>query len=326
MKAIKLNNFGSAEQLQWVEMTEPTPKAHQYLVKVNAAALNRADILQRKGHYAPPAGDSTILGLDVAGEIVAAGEHADKSKIGQKVFGLVSGGGYAEYCLMDSQMAIEMPNGWSYVDAAAIPEAFFTANETVFELGQLQAGESVLIHAGASGVGTAAIQMAVQQGAEVYFTVGSDEKIDRVLALGAKAGINYKKEHVAQKIRLLTQQQGVDVIEDFLGAAYLSEHLQLLKPGGRLISVALMDGYQAELDMRLMIKKRLQIKGSIMRSRTLTDKRAIAQRFVQRWLPLLKEGKIKPIIDRVFPLADAASAHAYLERSQHVGKVVLQVR
>ncbi len=325
MKAITLSHFGAIDALQMREIPIPTPTAEQLLVKVHATALNRADILQRKGLYPPPAGDSEILGLELAGEIVAWGEQVQGFQQGERVFGLVGGGAYAEYAVIDAQMALRIPDAWSYEFAAAIPEVFMTANETIFELGQLQARESILIQAGASGVGTAAIQMAHAVGATVFVTAGSDEKVKKCLDLGAHHAINYKNTDFYEKIMQLTDKQGVDVIEDFIGASYFERHLKLLKSQGRLIIVALMGGHKTEIPLNLLLTKRLKVYGSVMRSRTLAEKRAFTQRFSQRWLPLLQQGLINPIIDCIIPLAEVQRAHQLMEMSQHFGKIVLKV-
>ncbi len=325
MKTIIVTKPGGPEVLQIVDIEKPKPQASQILIKVYAAAINRADILQRRGKYPPPVGDSPILGLECAGEVVEIGADVNNIKIGDRVFALVGGGAYAEYCIIDAAMAIPMDPNWSYDFATAIPEVFFTANETIFELGQLQTGESILIHAGGSGVGTAAIQMAKHIGAIVYITAGTTEKIEKCLQLGAKAGINHSTDDFEQSILELTAQQGVDVIEDFIGGDYFAKNCRALKIGGRLIQVATMSGQKAEIDLRLLMTKRLQIKGSIMRSRSLEEKCAITARFKQRWLPLLQSGQIKPIIDAVFPFDMVQDAHRYMEANKNFGKIVLQV-
>jgi putative PIG3 family NAD(P)H quinone oxidoreductase len=287
--------------------------------------LNRADTLQRRGQYPPPPGESDILGLELAGEVEAVGTATRGFAPGDGVFGLVGGGGYAEKALIDYRMAMPIPRQWDFVQAAAVPEVFFTANETLFTLGGLQHGETVLIHAGASGVGTAGIQMAHHVGARVLVTAGSAEKIARTLALGAEAGINYKEEDVAGRVQARTNKAGVDLIQDFIGAAYWQSNLQCLKVGGRLVLVGLMGGAKVEADLGLILRKRLQIIGSVLRSQPLTNKIAITQRFCERWLPLLESGAIRPIIDTTWPLAQAAAAHRYMEENRNVGKIILVV-
>jgi NADPH:quinone reductase len=323
MKAVILNDFGTSDVLTLSEVARPKPSADQLLVRVKATALNRADILQRQGFYPPPPGESDILGLELAGEVVELGSEVNEFSVGERVFGLVGGGGYAEYAVIDQKMAMPIPQGWEFTQAAATPEAFFTANETVFELGELKPEESVLIHAGGSGVGTAAIQMAQHIGANVYFTAGSTEKINKAMALGATAGIDYKNEDFLRQIKRLTKNKGVDVIEDFLGAKYLERNLRLLKASGRLIIVALMGGKQCDINLDMVLLKRLQIKGFIMRSRSLSEKREMTSRFKQRWLPILEQGAITPVIDSVYPLDSVKQAHEKMEANQNFGKIVL---
>lgn len=325
MKGITLNGFGGPEVLSLTEVPKPEPGPGQILVRVRASALNRADTMQRMGQYPPPPGESELLGLELAGEVESWGDGVGGFEKGQRVFGLIGGGGYAEYALIDKDMAMSIPSGWSFEEAAAVPEVFFTANETIFQLGELKQGESILIHAGGSGVGTAGIQMAHHIGARVFFTAGSAEKIERATALGAEAGINYKTHDFADEIRRLTDGEGVDVVEDFLAASYFQRNLDILKIGGRLILVALMGGIQTEVNLAQVMTRRLQIKGSVMRSRSLEDKRAITQRFKERWLPVLTEGKIKPIIDSTYPLAQAADAHIAMEANKNFGKLILTV-
>jgi putative PIG3 family NAD(P)H quinone oxidoreductase len=325
MLAVTLNGFGEPDVLTVSEIPTPAPGPEQVLVRVRATALNRADTLQRRGKYPAPPGDSEVLGLELAGEVESWGAGVTGFAKGQRVFGLVGGGGYAQYALIDKDMAMPMPKGWSFEQAAAVPEVFFTANETLFVLGELQPGESVLIHAGGSGVGTAGIQMAKQAGATVYVTAGSQDKIERCRALGADAGINYKTQDFAEEIKRLTGGAGVDVVQDFLGASYLPRNLSVMKNGGRIVIVALMGGSKAELDLAVLQRRRLKLIGSVMRSRPLADKRAITRRFQQRWLPLLASGKIKPIVDTVFPMAQVVQAHAAMEANRNFGKIVLAI-
>jgi putative PIG3 family NAD(P)H quinone oxidoreductase len=323
MKAIIVTRPGAPEVLQLSELPDPTPGPEELLVRVRASALNRADTLQRRGLYPSPAGESEILGLELAGEVEAVGRAVSGFTPGDRVFGLVGGGGYAEKALIHYRMAIPIPTGWSFAQAAAVPEVFFTANETLFTLGKLACGETVLIHAGASGVGTAGIQMARHVGARVLVTAGSAEKIARTLELGAEAGINYKEEDFAARIQALTDHAGVDVVQDFIGAAYWQRNLQCLKVGGRLVLVGLMGGAKAEADLSTILRKRLHVIGSVMRSQSLAEKIAITQRFRDRWLPLLQSGAIHPVIDTSFPLAEAATAHWYMEENRNVGKIML---
>lgn len=323
MKAITLTSFGAPSVLIISDVPKPTTTKETLLVKVHAVGINRADTLQRQGKYPPAPGESDILGLEIAGVVVEVGENVSGWKVGDKVFGLVGGGAYAEYCLLDSQMAMRIPDNWTFEQAAAVPEVFMTANETVFELGQLKADETLLLHAAASGVGTAVLQMAHYVGAKVIASVGDDNKIAKVKNLGADFVINYKKENLFEKCLEYTDGLGVDVIEDFIGAEYLQQHLELLKTNGRLISVALMRGAKAELDMRLVLKKCLQIKGSVMRTRPLAFKREITKRFAQRWLPILARGDIHPVIDKTFAFDEVSKAHEYMEANKNIGKIIL---
>lgn len=325
MKAITFSTPGGPEVLQLTAMPDPVPTPEQVLVRVRATALNRADTLQRLGQYPPPPGESDILGLELAGEVEAVGTAVKGLAPGDRVFGLVGGGAYAEKAVIPAQMAMPIPAGWNFAQAAAVPEVFFTAQETLFTLGQLKEGETVLIHAAASGVGTAGIQMAREVGARVLVTAGSAEKVQRCIELGAAAGCNYKERDFADWVKEVTNGQGVDVIEDFIGAAYWDRNLRSLKTGGRLVLVGLMGGAKIEANLGLLMSKRLQVFGSVLRSRPLTDKIAITQRFREHWLPLLTAGRITPIIDRVFPLAQASDAHRYMEENRNCGKIILEV-
>ena len=322
MKAITFATYGGPDVLRLEDVAEPVPTPNDLLVRVRASALNRADTMQRRGHYPPPPGESDILGLELAGEVEAVGANALGFKTGDRVFGLVGGGGYAEKACIDHRMAMPIPHNWDFVKAAAVPEVFFTANETLFTLGRLDAGETVLIHAGASGVGTAGIQMARQTGARVLVTVGSQEKVARTEALGAEAAINYKTADFAERVLELTDG-GVDLVQDFIGAAYWQNNLKCLKTAGRLVLVGLMGGAKVEADLGLIMRKRLQVIGSVMRSQPLENKIAITERFRSRWLPELENGRLQPLIDNSFPLADAAEAHQYMEENRNVGKIML---
>jgi putative PIG3 family NAD(P)H quinone oxidoreductase len=325
MQAIRVKTPGGPEVLQLSTLPDPVPTAEQLLVRVRATALNRADTLQRTGNYPPPPGETDILGLELAGEVEATGSAVKDIKPGDRVCALVGSGGYAEKAVFDARMAIPIPPDWSFTQAAAVPEVFFTAQETMFTLGNLKAGETVLIHAAASGVGTAGIQMAREIGARILVTAGSQDKIRRCLELGATAGCNYKERDFAEWVREVTRDQGVDVIEDFIGAGYWDKNLRSLKVGGRLVLVGLMGGVKVEANLQLIMAKRLQIFGSVLRARPLLDKIDITQRFRERWLPLLASGRIKPVVDRVFSLAQAADAHRYMEENRNFGKIILEV-
>ena len=242
---------------------------------------------------------------------------------GERVFGLTGGGAYAQMALLNQHLAMRMPDNWSFDYAAAIPEAFFTAQETLFSLGGLSAGESVLIHAGASGVGTAGIQMATHAGATVYVTAGSTDKIDRCLALGAEAGICYHTEDFVESIQLFTRQHGVNLVQDFIGAAYWKRNIQCLSVAGRMVLVGLMGGHQANVNLATLIKKRLQIRGFMMRNQPLKNKAAITQRFLKHWMPALINDPLTAVIDQCFPLAEAFAAHQHMEENRNIGKIIL---
>jgi len=325
MQAITMSAPGGPEVLRLTTVPDPTPAAEQILVRVRATALNRADVMQRMGQYPPPPGESSILGLELAGEVEAVGAAVNDIAPGDRVFGLVGSGGYAEKAVIDARMAMPIPSGWSFAQAAAVPEVFFTAQETLFTLGGLQEGETVLIHAAASGVGTAGIQMARETGARIFVTAGSAEKIQRCIELGATSWCNYKAQDFAEWVKEVTKGQGVYVIEDFIGAAYWERNLRSLKTGGRLVLVGLMGGVKIEANLGLLMTKRLQIFGSVLRSRPLADKIAITRSFRSKWLPLLAAGRIKPIVDRVFPLAQVADAHRYMEENRNFGKIILSL-
>ena len=325
MKAIIKIGDGGPEVLKLGEVETPKPKSTQLLINVKSTALNRADILQRKGLYPPPAGESEILGLELSGVVEEKGAAVTGFELGDRVFGLVGGGGYAEYAIIDCQMAMHIPEDWSFEKAAAVPEVFLTANETLFKLGCLSSDESVLIHAGGSGVGTAGIQMADNVGAKVFITAGSNEKIEKAKMLGCTEGINYKTHDFAELIKNLTEGKGVDVVQDFIGQPYLEKNCSILKPNGRLLIVGLMGGAKAEIDLGLILRKRLQILGSIMRPLTLKEKISITQRFVDRWLPLLQTGVINPVIDTIMPLEKADEAHRHMESNGNFGKIILRI-
>ena len=327
MKAIIRTGDGGPEVLQLAEAPSPTPTATQILVDVHATALNRADTIQRRGGYPPPPGESDIIGLEIAGTVSAMGD-AVKGGIseGDRVFGLVGGGGYAEQAVIDYRMAMPIPEAWSFEEAAALPEVFFTANENIFTLGKLSAGETILIHAGGSGVGSAGVQISQHAGATVFVTAGTPEKINRCKALGAREGINYKTTDFVTEIQRLTDGQGVDVVLDFIGAPYFERNLSILKTKGRLLQVGLIGGSATEINLNTVMRNRLQIIGSVMRPQSIDEKIAITQRFVDRWLPELERGVLQPIIDTVFPLAQAAQAHEYMEANRNFGKIILKVR
>ena len=324
MRAIIRTGDGGPSVLQLSEVPAPKPTATQLLVDVHATALNRADLIQRRGGYPPPPGESEILGLEIAGTVTALGSAVKGVSEGDRVFGLVGGGGYAEQAVIDYRMAMPIPEGWSFEEAAAVPEVFFTANENIFTLGELAAGETILIHAGGSGVGTAGIQISQHAGANVFVTAGTPEKIHKCKTLGAIEGINYKTTDFGAEIEQLTDGEGVDVVLDFIGAPYLERNLSILKTKGRLLQVGLIGGAIAEINLGTLMRKRLKIIGSVMRPQSIEEKIAITQRFVDQWLPELKRGVLQPVIDTVFPLPEAQQAHAYMEANRNFGKIILK--
>lgn len=324
MRAVTTAGAGGPEVLGIGEVPTPEPGPDQVLVRVRAAALNQADLLQRSGEFPAPPGESEILGVEIAGDVAARGANV-RLPIGSAVFGLVGGGAYADYCLLDAEMAIAIPPGFSYAEMAAVPEVFFTADTAMFELGKLSAGQTVLVHGGGSGLGSACIQMAKSAGARVACTVGSDAKAARALALGADLAVDYKTRDFVQDVLAWTNGAGVDVVVDIVGADYFARNLAVLKEAGCLVLVGVMGGTRCELDLDAILLKRLQVKGTIMRSRPMEAKRGITRRFRERWLPLLVARELRPVVDSVFPIADAAQAHARMERSEHFGKIILDV-
>jgi putative PIG3 family NAD(P)H quinone oxidoreductase len=325
MRAIVCRGAGGVEVLAMDEVPRPEPGPGQLLIRVGAAALNRADTLQRRGEYPPPPGESDILGVEVAGEVAALGTGVTGFAPGQRVFGLVPGGGYAELCLMDAEMALPVPAGWTFAEAAAVPEAFLTAHIVLCELAGLTAGESVLVHAGGSGVGTACIQLARELGARVFCTVGSEEKLARALALGAEAGVDHRTRDFAREVPRLTGGDGVDVVVDFLGAEALERNLAVLRPEGRLLLVGVLTGTRCELDLDPLLLKRLRVLGTVLRGRPLEQRRAFNRRFAERWLPLLAGGRLRPVIDSIHPWEQVARAHEILEANRNFGKILLSM-
>ncbi len=323
MRQIVLPAYGGPEVLAMADAPEPRPGPGELLVSVRAAGVNRADCLQRAGTYPMPPGLGNVPGLEIAGEVAAMGAGVETFRVGDRVFGLVAEGGYAECAVLDAGLAVPVPEGWSFAEGAAVIEVYCTANETVFELGGLDEGQSILVHAGASGVGTAVVQMANQAGATVYFTAGSRAKIDRVLALGADHGILYRTEDFVEEVLRITRGEGVDVVEDFIGADYLARNLSILKPTGTLLLVGLMGGQVAPFDLGGMLRKRLSIRGFTLRAQPLANKRAIVRRFRERWLPLLAAGTIRPVVHATVPFEDARRAHEMMEANENFGKIVL---
>ncbi|MGC4065488.1 MAG: NAD(P)H-quinone oxidoreductase [Polyangiaceae bacterium] len=325
MKAIVVKEFGSPEQLQIVSLPDLTPATGQVVVDVHAAALNRADLLQRRGKYPPPKGESEIIGLECAGVVSSVGPDVTQVKVGDRVMALLAGGGYAEQVVIHQGMAIPIPKQLSFVEAAAVPEAFLTAREALFTLGQLEGTSNVLIHAAAGGVGSAAVQLAKAAGATVFATA-SGSKIDRVKSFGADHVIDYKTQDFETIVNDVTQGKGVDVVVDFIGADYWPKHAKCLASGGRLVVVGVLGGANATVNLGALLFKRHQILGLVMRSRSLADKLAITQRFIRESLPLFGQGTLKPVVDSVFPMHEVRAAHERMEKNENVGKIVLSMR
>jgi putative PIG3 family NAD(P)H quinone oxidoreductase len=325
MQAVIVQSPGGPDQLQIGSWEKPKPSAYQVLVRVEATALNRADTLQRAGKYPPPPGASPILGLELAGSIVEIGSKVTKHKNGDAVFGLLPGGGYAQYAVIHEDMAIPLPENMSMEEGSAIPEVFLTAFQALQWLAKLKSEEKILIHAGASGVGTAAIQLSREMGAEVLATA-SATKHNICLELGAKKVIDYKNESFDQVIADITKRQGVDVIIDFIAADYFNQNIESLAMDGRLILLATLSGGKTDaIDLRKILSKRLSIIGSTLRSRSLEYQIQLTQDFVAFALPRFKDGRLKPIIDRVLDWNQVKEAHAIMENNSNAGKIVLKI-
>ncbi len=325
MSAVAITGKGGPDVLQLREMPTPQPGPHEILIHVKAAGVNRPDVLQRKGLYPAPKGHSELPGLEVAGHVAALGAGATRFKAGDAVMALVNGGGYAPYCIADERATLLKPDALSFETAAAIPETFFTVWHNVFERGALKAGEKFLIHGGTSGIGVTAIQLAKAFGATVYATAGSEDKCAACQKLGADRAINYTMEDFAEVIKAETAGKGVDVILDMVGGDYIDRNIRSLSDDGRLVNIAYQKGSSATVDFMRVMLKRLTITGSTLRIRSPEVKAGIAQAVEAQVLPLIVSGKITVPIDSTFALADAAGAHARMESSQHIGKIVLRV-
>ena len=325
MKAVIIQQFGAPEQMSIDNWETPTPNDHEILVKVKATALNRADTLQRKGGYAPPKGASPILGLEMAGEVVELGKNVTDWKIGDKVCGLLTGGGYAEYVVIHEKVALPAPKNLTFEEAAAIPEVFLTAFQAMHWLGDLQENDKVLIHAGASGVGTAAIQLAKLKNAEIFVTA-SKGKHAICKALGAHHTIDYKTEDFEKVIAEKTNGQGVNIIVDFLAAPYFQQNINSMDFDGKMIMLALMGGLKAqEINLLNILRKRIHIKGSTLRARTLDYKIKLTQDLKAAIWSKFETGELKPVIDSVMDWTEVAAAHHYMEANKNAGKIVLKV-
>ncbi|NWJ25109.1 NAD(P)H-quinone oxidoreductase [Rhizobium sp. RM] len=326
MRFVDLPSHGGPDVMQLSRGALPSPRAGEILVKVQAAGVNRPDVAQRQGTYPPPKDASPILGLEIAGEVMALGDGVDEFAIGDKVCALANGGGYAEYCIVPAGQALPFPKGYDAVKAAALPETFFTVWANLFQMAGLTEGETVLIHGGSSGIGTTAIQLAKAFGAEVFATAGSKEKCDACEKLGAKRAINYRDEDFATVVKAETNGKGVDVILDMIGAAYFEKNIASLAKDGCLSIIAFLGGAVTEkINLTPIMVKRLTVTGSTMRPRTADEKRAIRDELVEQVWPLIESGKIAPVINRVFTLDEVADAHRLMESSNHVGKIVMTV-
>ena len=326
MKAIEISSFGAPEVLRLTDRPAPVPGAGEVLIKVSASGINRPDVLQRLGHYPAPASASDIPGLEVAGVIVSGDAQAMATaqlKVGDRVCALVTGGGYAELCVAPAAQCLPIPQGLTDLEAAGLPETFFTVWSNLFDRGRLQAGETLLVQGGSSGIGVTAIQMAKAMGATVIVTAGSDDKCAACLTLGADHAINYKTQDFEAEAQRLTQGRGVDVVLDMVAGAYVAKEINCLAEDGRLVIIAVQGGVQAEVNAGLVMRKRLTITGSTLRVRPVAFKAAIAQALLHQVWPLLANGSIKSIVHAVFAAANAAKAHAAMEASAHVGKIVL---
>lgn len=325
MKAITIPQPGPPEVLTLAEVPEPMPGRGEILIEIAATALNRADLMQRAGHYPPPAGASPYPGLECAGRVAACGPEVDRFTVGARVMALLAGGGYAERVAVAQETVMPLPDGLDWAQGAAIPEAWLTAYSNLIEIGGLQAGEVALIHAGASGVGSAAIQLGRRRGATVFATA-SRSKLARVRELGAAIAVDYAAENFADRVLEATDGRGVNVIVDFIGAPYWKDNLRALARWGRLVLVGLMGGREVRANLGLFLAKKLSVHGSTLRDRTLAEKGRLVRAFAQDVLPDFDSGALQPVLDaRRFPLAEAAAAHTYMAQNRNIGKIILEV-
>lgn len=323
MIAINIVRPGGPEVLKPTDSPVPVPGPREVLIRVAAAGVNRPDLMQREGKYPPPAGASDIPGLEVSGTVASCGPNVNRWREGDQVCALVSGGGYAEYCLAPDVQCLPVPPGIDLVSAAGMPETVFTVWTNVFERGKLRGGESFLVHGGASGIGTTAIQMAHAFGARVFATAGRDEKCAACERLGAERAINYKAQDFSAALMSLTNGRGIDVILDMVGAPYFSRNIDLLAQDGRLVQIAVLHGAKAEINLVRLLRQRITITGSTLRSRTVEEKGAIAAAVEREVWPLVQSGKIRPIVHARFPLEQATEAHRLMESGSHIGKILL---
>ncbi|HEX3950511.1 MAG TPA: NAD(P)H-quinone oxidoreductase [Steroidobacteraceae bacterium] len=325
MTVVEIAAPGGPEQLKPAVRPVPQPGENEVLVRVQAAGVNRPDVMQRQGRYPPPPGASDLPGMEVAGEIVALGPKVSGLSVGDKITSLLPGGGYAAYAIAAAPLAMPVPAGLSMVEAAAIPETFLTVWTNLFERGRCKAGDIVLIHGGTSGIGTTAIQLAKSFGARVFATAGSAQKARACEKLGASRGIDYKTEDFVEVIRAETKGYGVDITLDMVAGAYVQRNLEIAAVEGRVVTISTLGGSRAEINMGNIMLKRLTLTGSTLRSRTVAQKAAVAEGVRKNVWPLIEAGKVKPVIFKTFPLAEAGEAHRLMESSDHIGKIVLTV-
>jgi putative PIG3 family NAD(P)H quinone oxidoreductase len=325
MSVVEIASPGGPEQLKLAQRPVPRPGDGEVLVRVAAAGVNRPDVMQRQGRYPPPPGASDLPGLEIAGEIAALGPKVSGLSIGDKVTALLSGGGYASYAVAAAPLCLPLPEGISMVEAAAIPETFFTVWTNLFDRGRCKAGDTVLIHGGTSGIGTTAIQLGAAWGARVFATAGSDDKARACERLGAVRGINYRTEDFVEVMRAETGGKGVDVTLDMVAGSYIPRNLDIAALEGRIVMISLMGGSRAEINAGTILTKRLTLTGSTLRSRTVEQKAEVADAVRKNIWPLLAEGRVRPVIHATFPLAHASEAHRLMETSNHIGKIVLTI-
>ncbi|WP_335949622.1 NAD(P)H-quinone oxidoreductase [Salipiger bermudensis] len=325
-RAVIADGAGGPEVLRVTEIPRPEPGPGQLLIEVHAAGINRPDVMQRQGNYPPPPGATDVFGLELAGVVAALGEGVEGFAIGDRVMGLVHSGAYADWALLDAPIAIPVPEGMSMAEAGAVPETFFTVWSNVFERAALQPGETLLIHGGTSGIGTTAILLAKALGSTVIVTAGSDEKCAAARALGADHAINYRTQDFGAEARTLTDGRGPDVILDMVGGSYMQRNIELLAADGRIAQIAFQQGSKAELDLLPLLMKRGTITASTLRARPVEMKARLARALTEHVVPLLASGAVRPPVDSTFPLADVAKAHARMDSSAHVGKIVLLMK
>ncbi|KAB0268955.1 NAD(P)H-quinone oxidoreductase [Microvirga brassicacearum] len=324
MRAVIADGKGGPEVLKVVQIPVPRPAEGEILVKVEAAGVNRPDVAQREGRYPPPPGAPTTLGLEIAGTVVAVGPRVSRFAVGEPVMALVPGGGYADFAVVHETNALRIPEGLSMVEAGAVPETYFTVWTNVFERGALKTGETFLVHGGTSGIGTTAIQLAKAFGATVIATAGSEEKCAACLALGADLAINYREEDFVAAVKAFTDGRGANLILDMVGGDYIPRNYEAAAQDGRIVQIAFLHGSRIEMDFGRLMVKRLTHTGSTLRSRAVSEKAAIARALADRVLPLLAQGRVKPLIDSEFSLEEVARAHARMDGGEHIGKIVLR--